>query len=47
MQELAGEIKGVKKLRREIVLEKQKVQKKCSRLRAELKKQAKCVPALF
>ena len=42
MQELAGEIKNMKKLRRTIVLEKQKVQKKCARLRNELKKQAKC-----
>ena len=46
MQELADEIKSVKKLRRTLVLEKQKVQKKCARLRSELKKQAKCVVAV-
>lgn len=46
MQELASEIRNVKKLRREIVLQKQKVQKKCARLRNELKKQAKCVGAV-
>lgn len=43
MQELAREVKTVKKLRREIAMEKQRVQKKCARLRNELEKQAQCV----
>lgn len=45
MQECMREVKTVKRLRKEIVMEKQKAQKRCARLRAELKKQAKCVVA--
>ena len=47
MQECVREVKTVKSLWKEIVMEKQKVQKRCARLRAELKKQAKCVAVCF